>query len=249
MKEIKHFIANILRKNKLTDSFIYKILLLVNNVLFHRKERFMLKKYGEKNPSCIFYVIRNNSLEEGLLSIYFNVLSEIEYALGKGYIPYVDLQNNITQYTTGELVNGTRNAWEYFWKQPSQYRMEDIYQSKNVILCGKNRKVDKEKRLGKMNKLIREYDFSDIESTHELYCFIKEYAEVMPYIYEKVNSIWKLSFQDNKVIGVFIRGTDYVAFSPKGHSIQPTKEYIYEQLMILRKNIQMLRYFLLQKTI
>ncbi|MCM1262521.1 MAG: hypothetical protein NC313_07335 [Butyrivibrio sp.] len=196
----------------------------------------MIKKdYGEKNKEITFYVIRYHSMETGLISIYFSILIEIEYALRHGYVPFIDLQNNTTQYTTGELIQGTRNAWEYFWSQPSKYSIDEIYSSKNVILSGKNIQADKEKHNGEIYQLYKNYDFNNFDDTHKLYEFIKRNMDVKPYIYERVKSIWKEHFAQGKIIGVFIRGTDYTAFCPKGHPVQPSKEQLYEKVMMLRK--------------
>lgn len=235
VKKLKHSIVNLLRKRGYEGTAGYKIMQFANNLLYHRNERELKKSFGNKNEDKTFYIIRKHSMEEGLISIYFGVLMEIKYALGKGYIPFVDLQNNKTQYTTGEIINGTKNAWEYFWEQPSKYRINEIFESRNVILSGKNRVADREKRNEKMYNLYKNYDFYNSYVTHMFYKFIKKNIDVKPYIYEQVEDIWKEHFGNRKVIGIFVRGTDYTAFQPKGHPVQPTKEYLYEQLIIMRK--------------
>jgi len=244
IKEIRHNTANFLRRCGLSNTFFYKILLFVNNILFHRNEKMKRKNYGEENAEITFYVIRCNSEEEGLMSIYLGCVQEIEYALGKGYIPFIDLQNNVTQYTTGELINGTRNAWEYFWEQPSGYGISEIYRSRNVILSGRDRKVDREKQDGKISCLLKTYNFQDVVSTCELCRFMKKNMNVKAYIYKRVEDIWRERFGKGKTIGVFIRGTDYAALRPKGHPIQPSKEHIYERLMELRNRHSDSRVFL-----
>lgn len=105
--------------------------------------------YGEKNPDKTFYVIRPYFfLEENeyifqnipnLLTQYYYNLQKLSYALEQGYIPVVDWQNyGRLPHSEDEPVNGTTNSWEYYWNQPSSYTLEEVYESKNVILSTRN---------------------------------------------------------------------------------------------------------------
>lgn len=241
---LKHNIANTLRKHKYADSFFYRILWCMNSMFFHRHERQIKKSYGSKNPDCIFYVIRRFLTEEGLLSMYYGILRDIAYAQEKGYIPVVDLENSKTQYTTGKLINGTRNAWEYFWNQPSEYSLDEVYHSKNVILSGNDKKADEERKNTKLSSLLSRRDFQDEEVIHELYQFIKKHADIAPYIYEKAEHIYNEQFNNEKVMGVFLRGTDYTTFRPARHAVQPSKEYVYEKLLELKQRCPAEKVFL-----
>lgn len=230
MKEIKHKIANYLRKKHLTDGILYAILLKCNNLFFHRNMNMRKERYGKLNKEKTFYVIRNNNEEEGLISLFFMVLKEIEYAQSKNYYPFIDFQNYKTQYKKNELINGTYNAWEYYFMQPVQYSLDEIYNSQSVVLSGRSKRKAIEKKQGECNRALQSYDFFDDKTNRMLYQFIKKNMDVQPYIQQKVESIWNEIFGDKKVIGVFVRGTDYVAFRPKNHSVQPTKEYVLDEV-------------------
>lgn len=105
--------------------------------------------YGDKNPNITFYVIRPYFFLEpnayifqnipNLLTQYYYNLQKLSYAVEKGYTPVVDWQNyGRMPHSEDEPVHGTTNAWEYYWDQPSKYTLEEVYQSKNVILSTQN---------------------------------------------------------------------------------------------------------------
>lgn len=105
--------------------------------------------YGTSNPDKTFYVIRPyyylqpNELIfrniANLLTQYYYVLQKLSYAVENGYIPVVDWKNyGKLAHSEDFPVNGTENAWEYYWKQPSEYTLEEVYQSQNVILSTQN---------------------------------------------------------------------------------------------------------------
>lgn len=98
------------------------------------------KSFGTLNPDITFYVIRLCPPATGFLANYNYVLGYMKYAYEKGWIPVVDMENYATLYQEEEPVNGTRNVWEYFFEQPldlntgKRYTLEEVYQSKNVVL-------------------------------------------------------------------------------------------------------------------
>ncbi|MCM0707753.1 hypothetical protein NBH08_22965 [Faecalicatena sp. BF-R-105] len=105
--------------------------------------------YGEKNPEITFYVIRPYYFLEpnefiyrnvaNLLTQYYYCLQKLSYAVENGWVPVVDWQNyGMMPHSEEFPVNGTSNAWEYYWQQPSSYSLEEVYQSKNVILSTRN---------------------------------------------------------------------------------------------------------------
>ena len=74
-----------------------------------------------------------------LLFHYYRNLQHLSHAIDNGWIPVVDWQN-YGPFPHGEdfPVNGTTNCWEYFWNQPSEYTLDEVYKSKNVILSSQN---------------------------------------------------------------------------------------------------------------
>ena len=107
------------------------------------------KSYGDKNPDITFYVIRPYYFLEpnaliyrnvaNLLTQYYYVLQKLSYATEHGYVPVIDWERyGKLPHAEDYPINGTSNSWEYYWTQPSDYSLEEVYQSKNVILSTQN---------------------------------------------------------------------------------------------------------------
>lgn len=94
-----------------------------------------LVTFGECNRDKYFYVIWCNNEKSGLFSILSHVLCHIKIALSCGMIPVVDLKNYKTVYNEFELVNGTDNAWEYYFNPVSKFTLDEVYKSSNVFIC------------------------------------------------------------------------------------------------------------------
>lgn len=120
----------------------WKFIPATKNILYHWVNRERKKSFGKKNPDKIFYVIRginsNSRLYIGavhnLMANYFYVVSHMMYAEKMGWIPVIDQLNYPVYNTIEEPINGSKNAWEYYFVQPTEYTLEEVYQSKNVVL-------------------------------------------------------------------------------------------------------------------
>lgn len=93
------------------------------------------KSFGNQNSDKTFYVIWLDNCGSGFFSNVSNVLCHIDIAKKNNMIPIVDFQNFKTIYNEKEEVNGTKNAWEYYFKQVSDYSLDEVYKSKNVFFC------------------------------------------------------------------------------------------------------------------
>lgn len=101
---------------------------------------------GDENPDKTIYIIRGLNQRSpfctaevhNLLANYFYVVSHLFYAREKGWIPVVDQQNYPVYNSMDTPINGTMNAWEYFWKQPGGISLEEAYRSRNVVLSKRN---------------------------------------------------------------------------------------------------------------
>lgn len=224
---IKHAIA--LRLDK-SDSKMKNILQRVNNEVFHQDLKYKKYKFGRDNPDKTFYVIRPTSEAEGLLSLFFMVMRNIAFAEENNMIPIVDFQNYRTQYNCDRLINSSMNAWEYFFKPISTISLEEVYKSKNVYLAGWGRPEIK-------SNLFRN-DYSE-ELNAKRHTFIQSHTCIQNNIRERVDSFHNSNF-DGSVLGVYVRGTDYLKLKPKGHPIQPELEDVMKKVdeFIERHSIQ-----------
>lgn len=194
-----------------------KRLILVYGKFLSSKYIEKKKCYGKENPDKTFYVIRRAPKGAGLLSNYGLVLEHLLSAEKRGLIPVIDMQDTLTYYNEEQPINGTYNAWEYYWEQPTQWELDDIKKSQNVILSS-SRVTD------------RIYQFDDVlDDTKALMAYhrISLNIPVNKTTSEYVQQVKPKAFNDsnNRILGVAVRGTDY-RLGLYGGIEQPTVEDI-----------------------
>ena len=123
-----------------------KRIMLFRDLVIKGKERKI--SCGPDNPDLTFFVIRpyyylqENELAttvSHLLFHYYRNLQHLAYAVENGWIPVVDWENyGPFRHQEDYPINDTKNCWEYYWNQPSDYTLAEAYQSKNVILSIQN---------------------------------------------------------------------------------------------------------------
>lgn len=112
------------------------------NILYHFQTRERRRSYGNENPDVIYYVIRSirdkspfyTGPVHNLMANYFYVLSHLQYAEERGWIPVVDQLNYPVYNSLPGKAGGRENAWEYFWEQPNGASLEEAYRSRHVVL-------------------------------------------------------------------------------------------------------------------
>lgn len=214
-------IKNTLRKvvfsclNDTQIDYFYKVYYRIR----YKDEMIVRKQFGENNPDKTFYVIRpRKDGIEGLLSLFWNVMRNIDYAIQKGYEPIVDFKNYRTQYSS----NDNENVWEYYFTQPTKYVLEDVYNSKNVILSGLETQWYK-KEVYKAN-----YESKVLHELHKnIFQMIDFSNEVKDRVAREINNL-KIDMENT--IGLYLRGTDYIKLKPSGHPVQPTPEQTFEMV-------------------
>ena len=171
---------------------------------------------GLKENKSIIYLIRPNTEDgvQGLMSLFIQTMRKIDYAVSKGYVPYVDFKSYKTQY-----YDGKNNIWEFFFLQPSDLKYEEVYNSKNIIISGVSLRKNEDTTL-----------FKDTIFTNKHMCMLCHNLIFDNLSFSKeVNEIVK---EQNKLInvesciGIYIRGTDYVKLKPSGEHIQPSVELV-----------------------
>lgn len=179
------------------------------------------KSFGEYNENKIIYLIKPDYQDgvEGLLSLIHKQVIYIDYAKQKGYIPYVDWKNYMTQY-----YNGIDNVWEYFFEQPSEITEEEVYSCKNVYLSGWT--FNNINPLGLFEKDIFFDKEIEKKSYDLLFNNLRFSNEVLKAVEAEAQNI-----DIDICIGVYVRGTDYVRLKPSGEYIQPSVRQVEEQII------------------
>ena len=173
--------------------------------------------WGNEFKDKTFFVIRRAN-NWGLGSIAVMYTKYFEYALRRGWIPVVDMENAHTIYLDDSRLNCGINVWEWFFEQPCGYSLSDIKNAKNIVVAPYHL----------ASKVLSLIDFDAIMSKENLdywrsvstkYLRLSNDAKKYMKILEEKEQ-YKKSFRSN-ILGVYCRGTDYLDAKPKGHPIQP----------------------------
>ena len=183
--------------------------------------------WGNDNPDKRFMLIRHIDRESGLCSHVLYNLGWIDYALSHGMIPIVDLQKHPTLYHKAFQFKRS-NVWECFFEQPLNYKIVDIFRSKNITIrdgfgmpeVGCDLIYWRERKYFK-----NMYADNDSWRHYQLVC--SRYIRILPAILERYkNNEFEDALAHTGVIGVLARGTDYVKMRPSKHPIQPTTDQL-----------------------
>ena len=164
----------------------------------------------------VYYIVRRTLGwgGTGFFSNYFYALTHIAYGREKGWIPVVDMQNYATPYSENHPVNGTRNAWEYYFGQPVDTRT--AYRSGRFVLSdGLNRKIEWHP--------FRETDDTvelQTDTSRRLKDLVRDYAMIRPDILSGFEDWERGHFEGKRILGVHWRGTDK-RDPPPGHRPTP----------------------------
>lgn len=200
----------------------------IKNITYHILTREQKRSFGTENEGKTIYIIRSIAEKSpfyigpvyNLLANYFYVLSHIQYAREKDWIPVVDELNYPVYNSQDEPVNGTTNPWEFFWKQPGGISLESAYRSENVVLSKQNWFWEWD----------MSYDPANYENKDTVSFFhdLSECAQLNDFMKEHVAQAVKRTFPPGKrILGVNVRIGGHAKASEehgKGHPIQPEIE-------------------------
>lgn len=189
-------------------------------------------RFGEKNSDKTFLVIKINNAGLGLMGVYNCVLGYLRIAQVNGFIPVIDLKNYNNGYLEEDEL-GKVNAWEYYFEQPTTFSLDEVYQSKNVIMA-----TGISPREASPIPLNYYYLTNPKVRANKYYNIIKESIKIKPEISEIIDINYNNLLEGKRVIGVVNRGSDMI--NAPGHQIQPDiQEVIYKtKEMLLKWNCQ-----------
>lgn len=177
---------------------------------------------GREHADKTFYIIRRREVYTGLFSDFMVYVCKAKQALDAGYIPIVDMQTSENMYLYMDQI-GKVNAWEYYFKQPCGYSLEDAARARNVIWGS-----------GYMQEC---FPYSDIDYLMNPDSDFKVYREIAQRYFhlsdeaqKNVDAFYDRELKGEKVLGVLCRGTDYTGNKPFGHPVQPSVEDVFEKV-------------------
>lgn len=165
----------------------------------------LFKQKGSRNLDRnkeIYYIIRRYPKGAGFFSNYLCVLSHMAYAREMKYIPVVDMERYPTLYSEESLIKGTKNAWEYYFRQVDDLSLKKAYRSRNYILS------ESEFQREGMRHLTDVYFFpleDGVEFYYGLSSQIRFERDLEKELEDKRE---KLQMKKKKTLGIHIRGTD-----------------------------------------
>ena len=186
---------------------IYSLLANIAKAKRESNFREQYKVYGKLNPSIHFYVIRKRPPGWGFFSNVFYVLQGLKYSEELGCAPVVDMENYfLSELSALRPINGTRNAWNYFFENVSEYELSEVYRSRNVILSDGN-------RISQSTSWLRNRDTQLLKNTEKMVVvgdlinnYVKLNNTTETYL-EKLKA--DLSWSGKDTLGIFVRGSVY----------------------------------------
>ena len=213
MKRIKKIIKKLL----LVDEGPKPLFLrdIPNPISINKNNEFEVNNYGELNPDKIFYVIRRTS-HAGIFSYMSFILNHLAIAKERNFIPVVDMENFTNPYNEKDNLLNTKNSWEYYFEQTSNYKLSEVYKSKNVIFSRNDFHHKMEYRI-------------HLEPKFRI--FLKKEIKLLNTYNEFLNLYFKKNqIHDKKILGIHFRGTSYK--TSRGHifpaTIKQMKKYVDE---------------------
>lgn len=166
----------------------------------------VVNKQGTKD----YYIIRSYQTGNELCGIFASfrfVMAHICWALRKGYIPVVDMQNGPQTYLEENEI-GQLNAWELFFRQPCGIGLDDIPESAQRVIISEI--YEKECETGLL--------------TNEMYEISRKHIRLEDKLEKDTDTFFTNQKQagNNRILGIKLRGSDYVKTRPKYHPVQPT---------------------------
>lgn len=181
---------------------------------------------GTEDPETTYYIIRHDFQMVGLFSIFISVAGDIMFAHQNNMIPVVDMRHYRNPYLDKKA---TYNPWEMFFEQPGGVSLDHAYKGMNIVLSPlivtEDRPNDTMSFFNNENNILLRWRELAEEYLHPLNDIILKSRQR----YEKITG------GNKKVLGVAVRGTDYVQLKPPNHPVQPETDLLIsdaEKMMI-----------------
>lgn len=178
------------------------------NIKYIKSENIMplwVEHYGERAEGKIIYVVDEIYPSNGFCAAWLNWLCLMLFADRQGMVPYVKVKDGFI-YSQKKPVNGTLNAFEFFFEQPYGLTWDDVTSGMNVVKSDKFH----------FRYILDELDANDIDRYGE-YTDFYSYLSKVQHKYIKLNSQtqtaimndMKMLMGNKRILGVHHRGTDF----------------------------------------
>jgi uncharacterized protein YifE (UPF0438 family) len=186
------------------------------------------KTLGPKNPEKKFYIIWRDYYGAGFFSNYAFVIGHLMVAKEKKLIPIIDFENFKTIYNEKNPVNGTENAWNYYFESLNDYQLNEVYQSQNVFFCDGNFPKG------------YSYNLTEIKGAYTISKEIKLNKIVKNFIQNSIKI-------DSSYLGIHFRGKEQNLASY--HSFGPSYDQIVSNAKILLDKYNLYKIFIVTEDV
>ena len=216
----------------LIKSIIILTLIIIFSFLYQTKEKeFYQLSSNQKMKDYLtkkFVIFANRGCPHcGLFSFFIVQIGCVNKYLLDGYMPIIDIQNFDNVYNKGN--KNISNPWELFFYQVNNYTLEEVKKYANdskYVECGGDWYRPDENNIYYQNDSIKYW--------HGIH---KKYMPIRNEIMKEAEINMKRFFGKSKnILGVLIRGTDYVKGRPPRHPIPPKVERVIIDVKEMDKN-------------
>ena len=187
----------------------------INKNTLSLSEKIQIHNYSYENDK--FAILTAKCSICGLFSFYIYYLGCVNRYILEGFVPVIDMQSYPNPYNNFTISE--KNPWEFLFEQPFGYALQEVLNNakhKNYFDCIQDKYRPSETQVY-YNKVL-------IDFWHDI---SKKYIPIKNEIINESNNIMQKLFGNSKnILGVKIRGTDYVNTRPKGHPVVPDIENV-----------------------
>lgn len=188
---------------------------------------------SENKDKTLYYIKEKNVTRLGFFALYRRWLDYLYFADICGYVPVICTDSRFV-YKEKKAVHNTTNPFEYYFMQPAGISVAEAGHSNRVVLS---------------NNIHREMVELILTGAGGGYKYTKRYMLLMAHVaakYIKFNlhtqsymeeSLTKINFEKDKMLGVHMRGTDYREMY-HDHPVYVTEEECFTQVdRLLNKSL------------
>ena len=220
--------------SKKNNNLFYKIFIIFLLIVYFKSSN--KKKYSDSSinneinynnninldyENNSFIIIKRRCSVCGLFSDYIVFLGCINVYLSRGFIPIIDLKTYKNLFNGFNVNISSENPWEIFFNQPFGYNLDNVIaKGKKIKYVGCNSMTSPNYSIF-ANKILAEY-WHKFESL---------YIPVKTKILMESNLIRKKLFKSSEnILGILMRGTDYISRKPRHHPKVPTVEMVIKDI-------------------
>ncbi len=188
-----------------------------------------IERFGEgDSEECIYFIDMEES-RSGFFADHNRLLAFLYFADCFGMKPVVRYHPNYC-YAEKHPVNNTSNPFEYYFKQPSEFSVEETLKLKRVFRSRKENSYF----AGALNEDRNGYLRSE-EYINEMGRITARYIELNDIVKKEIQVCIQELLGERKTLAVHVRGTDFKR-NYNGHPITiKTGEYLEQALLLMKQ--------------